>query len=166
MEFSVINWLFVIKFDLVVNGNLKILQNAAILKYAKFRQEQFNLHFKDVDEDKYQKTSVIRQLKQVKEMGASLLEEKDLEELNSSKQKMAVTYNSARICPFEKQNCNLATEGMTLDPEIELKMAESSNYEELKWIWSEWHKESGAKMRTEYKVSHWKLINLMKNFKI
>lgn len=60
-------------------------------------------------------------------------------------------YNTARICPFDKQNCNLTTEGLTLDPEISAVMTNSANYEELKWAWTQWRDKSGKLMRSEYK---------------
>lgn len=122
------------------------------IKYASFRKEQFNTNFKDVDETLYKNEQVVRQLRQVKEMGTALLEEADLNELNARKQKMAKIYNSAKICPFKNQNCDLEKEGLTLDPDIESIMASSSDYDELEWAWSEWHKNSGAQMRGDYKV--------------
>jgi len=29
---------------------------------------------------------------------------------------MTTIYSAAKICPFEKQQCNLTTEGLSLDP--------------------------------------------------
>lgn len=46
---------------------------------------------------------------------------------------MEAVYNTAKVCPFNKQNCNLATDGLTLDPHITEIMASSQNYDELKW---------------------------------
>lgn len=60
-------------------------------------------------------------------------------------------YNTAKICPFDKQECNLTTEGLTLDPEISAVMTNSRNYEELKWAWTQWRDKSGKLMRNEYK---------------
>jgi peptidyl-dipeptidase A len=89
---------------------------------------------------------------QVKQMGTSLLSPEDLTNLTETKQRMASIYNSARICPYEKKNCDLATEGWTLDPEIENRFAESTDYDELEWLWTQWHQASGAKMRNDYKI--------------
>lgn len=60
-------------------------------------------------------------------------------------------YNVAKICPFNKQDCNLSTEGLTLDPEISEIMSSSENYDELKWAWDQWRDKSGKLMRGEYK---------------
>ena len=65
---------------------------------------------------------------------------------------MTRLYNNGRICPFNNQTCNLATEGLTLDPEIELLMASSTNFDEMKWTWEQWHEKSGKLMRDDYKI--------------
>jgi hypothetical protein len=36
---------------------------------------------------------------------------------------MARVYGTAKICPFEKQDCDLATEGLNLDPGSFLKQS-------------------------------------------
>lgn len=64
---------------------------------------------------------------------------------------METIYNTAKICPFDKKDCNLTTEGLTLDPEISAIMTKSESYDELKWAWEQWHEVSGKKMRGEYK---------------
>jgi hypothetical protein len=46
---------------------------------------------------------------------------------------MEQIYNTARICPFDKQVCNLETEGLTLDPHMGDILATSENYDELEW---------------------------------
>jgi peptidyl-dipeptidase A len=60
-------------------------------------------------------------------------------------------YNTAKICPFDKKDCNKTTEGLTLDPEITAIMTSSKSYDELEWAWKEWRDNSGKLMRTEYK---------------
>jgi peptidyl-dipeptidase A len=60
-------------------------------------------------------------------------------------------YNTAKICPYNKQDCNKDTEGLTLDPEISAIMTKSNDYNELKWAWEQWRENSGKKMRSGYK---------------
>jgi peptidyl-dipeptidase A len=60
-------------------------------------------------------------------------------------------YNTAKICPYDKQQCNLAQDGLTLDPEISHTMSNSSDYDELKWTWQQWRDKSGKLMRDGYK---------------
>lgn len=95
---------------------------------------------------------------------------------------MTNIYGAARICPYDNQACDIATEGVRLEPGTKTKvdvyfnfwmnlfwsssikknimftvtdaekvMAESRDYEELKYVWSQWRDASGAKMRNNYK---------------
>jgi peptidyl-dipeptidase A len=109
-------------------------QDQAIVEYAQFRKQQFELHFKNANPNEYE-ADVKRQLMLLKDMGTAALDDNDLSALNANRNKMSGIYNSARICPFDKQNCDLATEGLTLDPDIELKLASSTNYDEMQYIW-------------------------------
>ena len=62
---------------------------------------------------------------------------------------MTSIYGLAKICPYDKKNCDLGTEGLSLEPDLEAIMADTSNreYEELVWIWDQWREASGKKMR-------------------
>lgn len=126
-------------------------QNEVILEYARFRKQRFDTYFKDANASYYNKPAIKRQLAILKDIGTAVLSDNDLTALNAAKNRMTTVYNSARICPFEKQNCNLATEGLTLDPEIELLLASSSNFDEMKYVWEQWHEKSGKLMKTDYK---------------
>ena len=68
-------------------------------------------------------------------MGTAALDDEKFNLLTRTRTSMSGIYNSAKICPYEKQVCNLDTEGWTLDPDIELKLASSTNYDEMKYIW-------------------------------
>lgn len=65
---------------------------------------------------------------------------------------METTYNTAKICPYTKKDCDLTKEGWTLDPEMDEKMGASEDYDELLYVWEEWRKASGQKMRKDYKT--------------
>lgn len=65
---------------------------------------------------------------------------------------MEKIYNSAKICPFDKKDCDLDKEGWTLDPEMSKVMAESTNYDELLYVWEAWRNASGKKMRKDYET--------------
>lgn len=101
---------------------------------------------------------VRRKLTILKDIGTAALSDIDLTALNAAKNRMSTVYNSARICPYAKPNCNLTLEGLTLDPEIELLMASSENFDEMKWTWEQWHEKSGKLMRKDYK-SYVELMN-------
>lgn len=95
----------------------------------------------------------------MKDIGTAALSDDQLTQLNAAKNRMSTIYNSARICPYDKPNCNLASEGLTLDPEIELLLASSNNFDEMKWTWEQWHAKSGMNMRDDYKS----YVDLMNN---
>lgn len=127
-------------------------QNAAILEYAEFIKDRFDQYFRDAVIDNYVDPVVRRQLLILKEIGTSVLDNTDLTELNAAKNRMQIVYNSAKICPFENQSCDLDTEGLTLDPDIESILATSTNFEELQWAWDQWHDKSGKEMRQDYQT--------------
>lgn len=71
--------------------------------------------------------------------------------MNSLVTKMSSVYNTATVCPFEDQNCSKnAKNRLTLDPDIQKHMAQSRNFDELKYYWSQWRSASGKLMRKDY----------------
>lgn len=65
---------------------------------------------------------------------------------------MSSVYSSAKVCPFNKPNCNVETNNSyTLDPEIYGRFAKSRNYDELEYLWKSWRDSSGKKIRQDYK---------------
>lgn len=127
-------------------------QNAVILEYAAYRKQQYDDFFASANIDSYTDPAVKRKLMILKDIGTAALSESDLTALNAAKNRMTTVYNNGRICPSAKRDCNLATEGLTLDPDIELLMASSDDFDELKWTWEEWHEKSGKLMRDDYKT--------------
>ena len=127
-------------------------QNVIILEYAKFRKEKFVEYFQNADINSFTDPAVKRKLKILKDIGTAALSDTELTNLNAAKNRMSTIYNRARICPFAKQDCNLTSEGLTLDPDIELLMASSENFDEMKWTWEQWHEKSGKLMRNDYKT--------------
>lgn len=106
----------------------------AALEYAQYRKKMYNDHFKNAS-DNFIDPDVIRKIKLLKDMGTAALEDADFNLLTATRTNMSGIYNSAKICPYEKQNCSLETEGWTLDPDIELKLASSNDFDEMKYIW-------------------------------
>ncbi len=65
---------------------------------------------------------------------------------------MIGVYGQAKVCPYENQNCNLETEGLTLEPSIEEIMADAPNrsYDELAYYWKLWRDSTGKVYRNDY----------------
>lgn len=61
---------------------------------------------------------------------------------------MSGTYAQATVCRYKQDGCK---DKYTLDPEITNVLAESRDFDELNYYWQEWHKNSGKKMRQQYR---------------
>ncbi|XP_069675481.1 angiotensin-converting enzyme-like isoform X2 [Periplaneta americana] len=125
---------------------------AQTLAFAQFEKEQWEQHFRGVDWQNFQNETVKRQLKTLSVLGISALNDSALSELNSHQTNMTTIYSSAKICPYDNQNCDLATDGLSLDPGMEKVISSSRDYDELTYVWKAWRDVSGAKMRDDYKV--------------
>ena len=66
---------------------------------------------------------------------------------------MTTVYGSGKVCPMSNQQCDLKTEGLTLEPgltEIISKPTEHT-YEELSYVWEGWRNASGRVMKDDFK---------------
>lgn len=70
---------------------------------------------------------------------------------------MTSTYNKAKVCPYEKQNCDKESEGWSLNPNITKRFSKSRDVDELKYLWKSWRDNTGKLMRGQYKS----LVELM-----
>lgn len=65
---------------------------------------------------------------------------------------MSSVFNKATICPYGKPNCAPnSPERLALDPDITKRFAESRDYNELEYLWLQWHEQSGKLMRNDYR---------------
>lgn len=62
-------------------------------------------------------------------------------------------YFNARVCPYEKSDCDLDTEGLPLEPKIKQIFMKSKNYDKLSYYWKAWRNSTGAKMKEFYKYA-------------
>lgn len=123
-----------------------------ILESAAYRKGMYVKYFKDANIDSYTNPDVKRKLKILKNIGTAALDDIDLTALNAARNRMSQTYNNAKICPFNRQNCDhKSDDALSLDPDIETLMASSTDYDEMKWIWEQWREKSGKLMRADYK---------------
>ncbi|KAL7025993.1 hypothetical protein ACKWTF_013731 [Chironomus riparius] len=136
----------------VGNKEKEQAQAEASLAYANYRKEQYHENFKNIDTASFSDENVLRKLKILSNVGTAALSDDKFNLLTSTRTNMSGIYNKATICPYNKQVCNLETEGWTLDPDIDLKMASSTDFDEMKYIWEQWHDASGKHMREQYKT--------------
>ena len=66
---------------------------------------------------------------------------------------MTSVYGAAKVCPFEKQDCDLDTEGLTLEPGLEAIISNPTkhSYEKLSYVWEGWRNATGRVMRDDFK---------------
>jgi hypothetical protein len=91
-----------------------------------------------------------RQFKFLSYVGTAALSAVDLARYNQVLTEMQTIYSTAKICPYNKQNCNLESEGWALNPEMENVLATSKNYDELAYVWTGWRNVTGVHMRNFY----------------
>ncbi|CAH1994103.1 unnamed protein product [Acanthoscelides obtectus] len=121
------------------------------LEQAAWEKNVWTKYFKDIVPEEYEDPTIRREVKFLKILGSAALEPKKLEELNEVNNRMTEIYSTGKICPYKIPNCDLAKEGLTLEPGIENIMSSSKDYDELLYAWSKWRDATGAKMKDLYK---------------
>ncbi|CAG0914791.1 unnamed protein product [Notodromas monacha] len=95
-----------------------------------------------------------RLFKAVEVLGFAALDDDKLAQRTNIKSDMTSIYSSAKICPFDKQNCDLKKDtAWSLDPELnELfrVQPEKENFEKLAYVWAKWRDASGKLIRQKF----------------
>ncbi|XP_031624027.1 angiotensin-converting enzyme-like isoform X2 [Contarinia nasturtii] len=133
----------------VGNKTKEEIKIKAVAERAKFVKDWYNSHWKYANEADYKDESIRRQLRFHKNLGEAILNETDLNMLTNIITQMSNVYNSATVCPYNKQNCD-TTERLTLDPDIQTRLGKSRDVDELKYLWVQWRDATGRKIRDKY----------------
>lgn len=88
----------------------------AIQANADFLKSQHSLYFESISLDDFTDEGIRRQLKYLKNLGTDALSSDRLRDLRETNTAMENIYNTAKICPFDDQNCNLSSDGWSLNP--------------------------------------------------
>lgn len=120
----------------------------AINEHAKFVKDQYSQHFSGLKSSDFSDEQIQRQIKILTNIGVNALNESRLAELTETKVKLEKIYNNAEFCDFYEPNC---TNKLTLEPEMKEIMANSVDFDRLKYIWLMWHNSTGPHMRSHYK---------------
>ncbi|CAG0925443.1 unnamed protein product, partial [Notodromas monacha] len=95
-----------------------------------------------------------RLFKAVEVLGFAALDDDKLAQRTNIESDMTSIYSSAKICPFDKQNCDLKKDTTwSLEPELtELfrVQPEKENFEKLEYVWAKWRDASGKLIRQKY----------------
>ncbi|XP_056647590.1 angiotensin-converting enzyme [Diorhabda sublineata] len=87
-----------------------------------------------------------RQIRYYSVIGPSALPPEELDRYNRLINDMLAVYNTASICGYNDHfHC-----GLRLQPDLSKIMAKSRNWDELQYVWTEWRRNSGQKMKDTY----------------
>ncbi|KAE8747573.1 hypothetical protein FOCC_FOCC005733, partial [Frankliniella occidentalis] len=96
-----------------------------------------------VDLNLVENPDLARQIRLLSVIGPAALPPDQLDRYNGLINSMLAVYNSATICAHrEPLRC-----GLRLDPDLTLIMARSRDWDELQYVWLEWRRRSGFKIR-------------------
>lgn len=113
------NKLQIAEWNFITDINNKTKQDIrakTIVESAKFQLDEYNKHFRYLKPEDFQDHDISRQILYVSKLGIYHLNESRLSEWSNIKSSMENIYNNAVFCPYTKQDCDLRTEAMTLDP--------------------------------------------------
>ncbi|OAD56126.1 Angiotensin-converting enzyme, partial [Eufriesea mexicana] len=121
-------------------NKLNVSSEAA--RYFKSAWEEVNqFPWRDIKDE-----NIKRQFSMLSVLGPAALPENYYNEYEKIISDMENIYSTAKICDYKNQSkCDLA-----LEPEITELLMKSRDPEELKYIWSQWRKATGEKMKSLY----------------
>lgn len=134
----------------VNNVTKQELRSQALMHYSQFKKDNYNALFSQLKPADFEDETLRRQIMFVTKLGIGHLNRTRLQEWSRLKSKMENTYSMAKFCPYSKQDCDFQTEALTLEPEITHLMATSTDFNELKYTWTEWFNRA-APMRQDFK---------------
>lgn len=104
------------------------------------------------DYESFQDEDLKRRFRNMALLGIAAMKDESLDEFNNLVSKMTGIYGAAKVCPFDKQDCDLNTEGLTLEPGISDVVDNPASHEwaELEYFWQKWRDASGKQMRSQF----------------
>lgn len=99
------------------NKTKESLFSQALREIAKFRKDQYEIHFKAVKPNDFIDEKIQRQILYVTNLETDILDDAKLKNLTDIKADMLSVYNNAKFCDYSKPNCE-DDEKLTLDPGI------------------------------------------------
>ncbi|TRY62716.1 hypothetical protein TCAL_12900 [Tigriopus californicus] len=120
---------------------------------SKYEKESWNQYVTQFNTSTFSDPVLKRRLDMMAVLGTPALPEDRLQMFNKIVSDMQGAYGSGKICPYGNQSCDLATEGLTLEPSLEaiLTDVENHSWDELVYVWKSWRDVSGKKYRDQYK---------------
>ncbi|XP_031773861.1 angiotensin-converting enzyme [Apis florea] len=113
--------------------------------YADFQNQAWFL-ISRIDKNNIRDPAIRRRLRYLSAVGPSALPPDQLDRYNRVINDMLAVYNEATICAYNDPfRC-----GLRLYPDISQIMAKSRNWDELQYVWTEWRRRSGMRIKDLY----------------
>ncbi|XP_068231191.1 angiotensin-converting enzyme-like [Palaemon carinicauda] len=129
----------------VLDNEKEKAANEASVRYLDFRGEAA-LNASKFDYGSFESIDLYRKFRFLSKQGVGALDVTDLNEYKTRQSRMENIYSTAVICDYhEPSKCDL-----TLDPDVELIMATSEDWEELRYFWDQWREMTGKLMREDF----------------
>ncbi|XP_074116979.1 angiotensin-converting enzyme-like isoform X1 [Sminthopsis crassicaudata] len=114
------------------NSKIMLEKNLELSSYTL----QYGTRARQFDTNSFQKSSVIRLLGKLQDLGRAALSPTDLDKYNKILLKMESSYSTAKVCR-EDGSC------LPLEPDLTELMASSQDYDNLLWAWKGWRDMAG-----------------------
>ncbi|XP_053975790.1 angiotensin-converting enzyme isoform X1 [Hylaeus volcanicus] len=113
--------------------------------YADFQNQAWFL-ISRIDRNNIRDPVIARRLRYLSVVGPSALPPDQLDRYNRVINDMLAVYNEASICAYNDPfRC-----GLRLYPDVSQTMARSRNWDELQYVWTEWRRRSGMRIKDLY----------------
>ncbi|XP_066965094.1 angiotensin-converting enzyme-like [Macrobrachium rosenbergii] len=129
----------------VTDADKEAAANKAAVRYLDFKGEAA-VNSSKFDYSGFESVDLYRRFRFLSKKGPGALGVDDLTKYKDHQSKMENIYSTATICDYhDPTQC-----GLTLEPDIELIMATSEDWEELRYVWDQWREVSGKLMREDF----------------
>ncbi|XP_064079471.1 angiotensin-converting enzyme-like [Macrobrachium nipponense] len=129
----------------VADDDKEAAANKAAVRYLDFQGEAA-VNASKFDYSGFESVDLYRRFRFLSKKGPGALSVEDLTKYKNHQSKMENIYSTATICDYhDPTKCGLA-----LEPDIELIMASSEDWEELRYVWDQWREVSGKLMREDF----------------
>jgi len=132
-----------------ISDETQAASNEASEVMAAFEKKNWEEIFTQFDYESFEDQELRRRFDLHATLGDAGLEDVDFAEYTRIISEMTSIYGAGRICPFDNQDCDLSSDGLTLEPDIENILADTKNrsWEELKYVWEAWRDVTGRNVR-------------------
>ncbi len=103
-------------YNVDINDANAAASTQAKLEIAAYDKEVWVNYINVFDLDSFEDENLVRRLEKLKVLGESALPDDDVETLSNTVNEMVNIYNTARVCPYDNQDCDEETEGLPLEP--------------------------------------------------